>query len=97
MSESPTTPPARPRRKGGGLGLLLLLTILLAFLAFVVWAFFALWKMGGDTRMSIHGWIALGIAFVVTGLLGGGLMWLAFYSSRKGWDEQVRSDEDAEG
>ncbi|MBS0295270.1 MAG: hypothetical protein JSR45_03100 [Proteobacteria bacterium] len=97
MSESPTPPPVQPRPRRNGLGLVLLLVILLGFLAFVVWGFLKLWKMGGDTQMSIHGWIALGIAFVVTGLLGGGLMWLAFYSSRKGWDDQVGTDEDAEG
>ena len=68
---------------------------MLGFLGFVIWGFQSLWRMGGDVQMSIHGWIALGIAFVFTGLLGGGLMWLAFYSSRKGWDEGVaRSDED---
>lgn len=58
-----------------------------AVVAFLVWALVASWKLGGDTPMSIHGWIALGLAFVLTGALGGGLMWLAFYSHRKGWDD----------
>ena len=37
--------------------------------------------------MSIHLWIALALALVFTAALGGGLMWLAFYSSREGWDD----------
>jgi hypothetical protein len=37
--------------------------------------------------MSVHGYIALGLAGGVTLLLGGGLMWLAFYSANKGWDD----------
>ena len=49
--------------------------------------FFAAWKLSGPVQMSIHGYIALGLAGGVTLLLGGGLMWLAFYSANKGWDD----------
>lgn len=73
-----------PRRRLliGGAVLLFLLA-----LAAVVWGLVASWEAAGDTVISIHGWIAIAIAFSVTGLLGGGLMWLAFYSSRRGWDD----------
>jgi hypothetical protein len=54
----------------------------------------AAWGLGGLSKMTIHGWIALGLAFVLTGLLGGGLMFLAFYSARKGYDDNVGKDED---
>jgi hypothetical protein len=81
------------------MGLILVTLLMLGCLAFVVWAFCSVWVMGGNAKMGVHGWIALAIAFVVTGLLGGGLMWLAFYSSRKGWDDGVarnaEDDEDA--
>jgi hypothetical protein len=73
-------------------------TVVVAGLAvvagFLAWAEKAAWALGGSTRMSIHGWIALGLAFVITGLLGGGLMFLAFYSARKGYDDDVGKDED---
>jgi hypothetical protein len=68
-------------------GTIALTVALLAMLAFAVWGFFAAWKLSGDTPMSIHGYVALGLAAGVTLLLGGGLMWLAFYSNRKGWDD----------
>ncbi len=47
----------------------------------------ASWRNAGDVAINIHGWIAIGLAFGLTGVLGGGLMWLAFYSSRRGWDD----------
>lgn len=56
-------------------------------LGFVIWAFFAVWGLS-TTKMSIHGWIAMGIAFVGVGALTGGLMWLSFYSARKGYDDR---------
>lgn len=64
--------------------------VILGALSFVLWALNAMWRLGGDTPLSIHGWIAIGLAFTLTGLLGGGLMWLAFYSSRRGWDDVDR-------
>ena len=45
------------------------------------------WKITGPSKMTIHGYIALGITLVLGGGLAGGLMWLAFYSDRKGWDQ----------
>jgi hypothetical protein len=68
-------------------GTLVLTVILVAMLGFCIWGFIAAWKLSGDTPMSVHGYIALGLAGGVTLLLGGGLMWLAFYSSRKGFDD----------
>ncbi len=44
------------------------------------------WRITGPSKMTIHGYIALGIALVVGGGLTIGLMWLAFYSDRKGYD-----------
>jgi ABC-type transport system involved in cytochrome c biogenesis permease subunit len=47
--------------------------------------------MAGNSKMSIHGWIAMTLAAVLTLGLGGGLMWLAFYSSRRGYDDAAQS------
>jgi hypothetical protein len=80
----------RPRLHAG---VVFLVIGLLAFLAYVVWAARASWGLASGSQMSANGWIALALAFVVTGVLGGGLMWLAFYSSRKGYDDNVGGDE----
>jgi cation transporter-like permease len=61
---------------------------------FMAWAVKASWALGGSSKMTIHGWIALGLAFALTGLLGGGLMFLAFYSARKGYDDDVGKGEE---
>ena len=68
-------------------GTVLITVFLVGLLIFVMWGAQAAWKLGGNTPMSIHGYIAVGLAFVLTAGLGGGLMWLAFYSARKGFDD----------
>lgn len=67
--------------------LILLVTALGGLLAFAVWGLATVWRLTGDTHVSVHGYIAMGIAAVFTLLLGGGLMWLAFYSARRGYDD----------
>jgi drug/metabolite transporter (DMT)-like permease len=69
-----------------------LIVVLLAVLGFTVWGFAAAWKLAGDTPMSVHGWIAMSLAAVLVTGLGGGLMWLAFYSSRHGYDDEQGRD-----
>jgi hypothetical protein len=61
-----------------GLGVLVLLSAYGVYVAF---------KMSGGSHMSVHGYVALGLAVVLTALLGGGLMSLAFYSARHGYDD----------
>jgi hypothetical protein len=77
-----------------GLGMVALILVLAAALGFAIWAFVALWKLAGDTSMSVHGWIAMALAGVLTLLIGGGLMWLAFFSARKGYDERAQHPDD---
>ena len=60
---------------------------LCGLVALAAWGAWASWRLAGDAPMSIHGWIAMGIAGVFTALLTGGLISLAFYSSRKGYDD----------
>jgi hypothetical protein len=78
--------PRRPSRAAwtwaGGVGLALLIVV--AALAVAVRAS---WGFGGQTGIGLHGWLALGVALVGTTVVGGGLMWLAFYSARSGWDD----------
>ena len=68
-------------------GTILLAAVLLAMLGFAIWGLTAAWRLGGDVQISVHGYVALGIAAVFTVLIGGGLMGLAFYSSRRGYDD----------
>ncbi len=87
-------PDLPPKKARFHFGYVLLAGGLLAGLAYVIWAMTQAWALGGGPHMSVNGWIALGLAFVVTGALGGGLMWLAFYSSRKGFDDNVGGEEE---
>jgi hypothetical protein len=65
----------------------LIIALLLLFLAGAVgWAVYA-WNEVGDVPMSIHGYIAMGLGVFFSLLIGGGLMGLVFYSSRRGYDE----------
>jgi hypothetical protein len=82
---------ARPRISGGTI---LLVVVLAGLLGFALWGLQAVWRMSGDTSLGVHGWIAMGLAAGLTLALGGGLMWLAFYSSRRGYDER-QGDESA--
>jgi cation transporter-like permease len=68
---------------------------LAAVAGFFGWAFYAMegagsWTGGSSAIMTI---IVAGA--LVTGGLAGVLMWLAFYSSRKGYDELPHYDGDA--
>jgi hypothetical protein len=75
----------RPTRFGWSFWLLLL--ALMAMLAFALWGFLTAWKAAGNAPMSIHGYVAMALGVVLSLALGGGLMALAFYSSRRGYDD----------
>jgi hypothetical protein len=45
------------------------------------------WAAMPDAQVSASGWTALVIGSVFTVLVGGGLMFLVFYSSRHGYDD----------
>ena len=68
-------------------GLVIVTAVLLALVGLAGWGAVAAWRLAGNAPMSIHGWIAMGIAGVFTALLTGSLIWLAFYSARKGYDD----------
>ena len=73
---------ARPSK-----AVMVLMAALVAMVALAGWGAWASWRLAGDAPMSVHGWIAMAVAAVFTALLTGGLMWLAFYSSRRGYDD----------
>jgi hypothetical protein len=86
-------PPEKPRPRFH-VGYALLIALAIGAVAYVIWALKASWSLAGGAQLSVNGWIALVLAFVVTRALGGGLMWLAFYSNRKGYDDNVGREED---
>lgn len=60
--------------------------VLLGLLAWALWYATHAWGALGNTQISVAGWIFLGLGAVITLLVGGGLMALLFYSSRKNFD-----------
>lgn len=76
--------PSVGRVKSGGWVIIIVLGVLLTASGYGAWQ---IWTSLGDTVISTHGLIALGVGAVFTVLLGGGLMALTFYSSRQGHDD----------
>jgi hypothetical protein len=59
---------------------------LLALLAVAIWYCIHAWSEVGGTGISPAGWVFLVLGVTLTVVVGGGLMALLFYSSRKGKD-----------
>ncbi|XBQ16496.1 MAG: hypothetical protein ABL308_01150 [Oceanicaulis sp.] len=64
----------------------LLVAVLGVFLAVSVWFASRAW-FSVDAELTGHGWFALALGVVLSFVVGGGLMWLLFYSSRSGRDD----------
>jgi hypothetical protein len=69
------------------IGVLLVLIIPAALVLLSGYGVFVAFKISGGVHMSVHGYVAMGLAVVLTLVLGGGLMTLAFYSDRHGYDD----------
>lgn len=46
-----------------------------------------LWLELADVRLGFHGWLALGLGVGLSLILGVGLMALAYFSARRGYDD----------
>jgi hypothetical protein len=73
----------------GTLAVVVVLGGLLAAAASAAWW---VWSELADVQMGMHGWIALSLGAGVAILLGVGLMYLVYYSSRHGYDDEVGRD-----
>jgi hypothetical protein len=69
------------------LGVLLGSAFLLALAALAVWGLVVTWDFAGDVKIGIHGYIAMALGVGGTIALASGLIWLAYYSARKGYDQ----------
>ncbi len=65
----------------------LLITVLGGLLAASIGLSLYVWWQLGDVAISGHGLAAIALGAVASLGLGGGLMFLVFYSSRRGHDE----------
>jgi hypothetical protein len=76
--------------------MLALIAAFLIVLIIVLAATFYVWQEMGVVALGFHGWLAVGLGSAGSIILGAGLMWLSFYSSRSGYDEKAGdlSDED---
>ena len=68
--------------RGGWLAII----ILAAFLGWAIWYAAHAWSALAGVGISAAGWVMLCLGVVVTLIVGGGLMALLFYSSRKNYD-----------
>ena len=66
----------------------------LVMFGLVFGASWVVWQEMGQIDLGLHGWFALILGSVGMIILGGGLMWLSFYSSRSGHDNAAHFDPD---
>ena len=69
----------------------LLLVVLGGFLVATALYSLRLWHAGEGAALGSNGWTALALGVIATFGVGAGLMWLVFYSSRKGYDDRSRN------
>jgi len=72
---------------------LLVAVPLFALLAFAIWFAAVAWQHLGGDEIPVYGYVAIAGGVLFSLLVSGGLMALAFYSSRHGYDDNAnRSD-----
>lgn len=73
-------------------GTLLTIVVLFGLLILASFTAYSVWQQLGDVDIGFHGLVALGLGVGLTFILGAGLMFLVFYSSRKGFDDAAGRD-----
>jgi hypothetical protein len=64
----------------------LVIGALMALLGLALWAAYRQWILV-DVEVPAWAWVSMAFGGLISILVGGGLMALVFYSSRKGYDE----------
>ena len=73
-------------------GIVTLVLSLFAMLAGATGFAWYVWRELGDVEISMYGWLALAGGIAVTLALGVGLMWLVYFSNRRGFDDEAGRD-----
>ena len=73
-------------------GIATLILSLVAMLAGAAGFAWYVWSELGDVEISMQGYLALAGGVAVTLALGVGLMWLVYYSHRRGYDDEAGQD-----
>ncbi len=79
-----------------GIGTIAILTGLIGILAAALWFAADAWISISGPPMPAVGYVAMILGVVISLLVGCGLMALLFYSSRHGYDEPYRADDERE-
>ena len=69
------------------------IALVIASIGFLIFTGAYAWKVSSGTsnvQIGVNGWIALGLGVAGMLVVGVGLMFLIFYSSRRGYDELDR-------
>jgi hypothetical protein len=74
----------------------LVIAALIGLLGLALWAAYRQWMLV-DVDVPAWAWISMAFGAFLSILVGGGLMALIFYSSRKGYDEPPHKIEPPEG
>ncbi len=77
-----------------GLGGVALIAALVVMLAAALWYAAGAWLTLSGPPMPAVGYVAMGFGIFFSLIVGCGLMALVFYSSRHGYDEPTRADEE---
>jgi fatty acid desaturase len=80
--------------KFGTLATAVLVVALLVILAAALWFAASAWLFVGGAPMPTAGYVAMVLGIVFSLIIGCGLMALLFYSSRHGYDEPYRVDDE---
>ena len=65
------------------------IVLLVLGVAVIAWVGSQVWQAAGTGHIPLSGWIAIILGILATAGLGGGLMALMFYSSRRGYDDRA--------
>ncbi len=71
---------------------LISIVVLAALVGVGAWALVRFWGAMGPVAIPPGGYIAFGLGVLTLALAIGGMVWLAFYSERKGYDDTDRKD-----
>jgi hypothetical protein len=82
--------------RASNLGTIALVVALLAILAAALWFAASAWLSIQGPPMPAVGYVAMILGIVFSLIVGCGLMALLFYSSRHGYDEPHRADDEPE-